>query len=268
MRDRTLLLSAFVACGIHALALALHFDFSRPSLANTAPTIEVALVAPSKPELLPVLAGASSPAPASVPKKAPGPAVRLQPANPAKSASKPEPKLVQPAEPTPAPMAEPTPSFEPQPANEPTDEVVVVEQSNPVAAVASVASPEGSEGATGGTSGYGLGGAGGGGVPGGGGSGGSGAGAGGSTPAYAFNPKPAYPPAARRDGQEGKVLLLVEVVSNGRVGKVKIEKSSGYKLLDDAAVEAVRKWRFTPARKGKTPVTAWARVPIEFSLTD
>jgi len=267
MKDRTLLFSVVIACGIHAIALALNIDLSRPSLASAAPTIEVALVAPSKPEPLPVLAGAGSPAPASAPKKVSGPA-RLQPGRPAKSASKPEPKPVQAAEPTLAPMPGPNPSFEPQPTNEPDSEVVVVEQAAPVVATASAATPGGRSGAPGGISGYGVVDAEGGGMPGGGGSGGYGAGAGGSTPAYAFNPKPVYPQAARREGQEGKALLLVEVLSNGRVGKVKIEKSSGYKILDEAAVEAVRKWRFTPARKGKTPVTAWARVPIEFSLTD
>ncbi len=267
MRDRTLLLSAFLACGIHAIALALNFDFSRVSLASVAPVIDVALVAPSKPEPLPVLASAGSSAPASAPKKTPGPALKLKPA--AKPVSKPEPKPVQAAELTPARIPELTPSLEPQPVDEPTDEVVVVEQSVPVATAVSAASPEGRPEASGGISGYGTGGAGGGGgVAGGSGTGGYGIGAGGSIPAYAFNPKPVYPPAARRDGQEGKTLLLVEVLSNGRVGKVKVEKSSGYKLLDEAAVEAVRKWRFTPAKKGKTPVTAWARVPIEFSLTD
>lgn len=87
-------------------------------------------------------------------------------------------------------------------------------------------------------------------------------------PAYTHNPKPAYPRAARRLGQEGEVLLLVEILASGRVGKIDIEKSSGYDILDDAAVKAVRKWRFAPARKGKTTVNAWVRVPVEFSLKD
>jgi protein TonB len=61
-------------------------------------------------------------------------------------------------------------------------------------------------------------------------------------------------------------MLLVEVLASGRVGKVEIETSSGYDILDEAAVKAVRRWRFTPAKKGRRPVSAWVRIPVEFDL--
>jgi protein TonB len=82
------------------------------------------------------------------------------------------------------------------------------------------------------------------------------------------NPKPEYPREARRNGQEGMVMLLVEVLPNGDARKVSIEKSSGHELLDNAAVKAVRKWRFVPAKKGANPTPAWVKIPVEFSLED
>jgi len=259
MKDRTLVFSVVIACCVHALALFL--NLSHAGLASTPPTIEVQLIAAPQPERVPALAVAGGPAPASVPKKAIG----LQPNR--------EPKPVQIAEPKPVPMPEPIPSFEPQPANEPLGEVIIVDRSASVATTAPTNSPSGGSATTGGAPGYGIGDSRGrDGVPGGrergGGPGGYGTGTISSMPAYAFNPKPEYPPTARRDGQEGKTLLLVEVLPNGRTGRVKIEKSSGYKILDEAAVEAVKKWRFTPAKRGRSPVTTWARVPIDFSLAD
>ncbi|RJP19757.1 MAG: energy transducer TonB [Candidatus Abyssobacteria bacterium SURF_5] len=87
-------------------------------------------------------------------------------------------------------------------------------------------------------------------------------------PSYAYNPKPHYPRSARSAGQEGTAILRVEVLSSGKVGRIEVEKSSGYDLLDREAVRAIQLWRFAPARRGTRPVTAWVRVPIEFSLRD
>ncbi|MND04249.1 Gram-negative bacterial tonB protein [compost metagenome] len=53
---------------------------------------------------------------------------------------------------------------------------------------------------------------------------------------------------------------------DGTPGNVELRRSSGSQRLDDAALEAVRKWRFVPARQGSTPVTAAVLVPIVFSL--
>ncbi|MDQ1315913.1 MAG: periplasmic protein TonB, partial [Pseudomonadota bacterium] len=84
--------------------------------------------------------------------------------------------------------------------------------------------------------------------------------------AYLNNPPPAYPAAARRRGQEGRVLVRAEVLADGRCSQAELKQGSGHQLLDQAALEAVRKWRFVPARQGDQAVTAWVDVPIAFKL--
>jgi protein TonB len=83
---------------------------------------------------------------------------------------------------------------------------------------------------------------------------------------YLNNPAPAYPPVAARLGLEGTVLLRVRVLSSGRVESVEVQKSSGSKPLDEAAVLTVKKWLFTPSKRGDLPIDGWATVPIEFKL--
>lgn len=85
-------------------------------------------------------------------------------------------------------------------------------------------------------------------------------------PKYRRNPKPDYPPDARRQKQEGVVYLLVSIDARGRVEEVQVERSSGFELLDEAALKAVRQWEFEPARRGDTPVATRVRVPIRFKL--
>lgn len=84
--------------------------------------------------------------------------------------------------------------------------------------------------------------------------------------AYLNNPPPAYPLAARRRGIEGRVLVRAEVQADGSCSRVEMKTGSGSDLLDQAALEAVRKWRFVPARKGSQVVMAWVEVPITFKL--
>jgi periplasmic protein TonB len=84
--------------------------------------------------------------------------------------------------------------------------------------------------------------------------------------AYLRNPPPRYPLAARRSGEEGTVTLRVRVTADGRAASVNIESSSGSPSLDRAALEAVRAWRFVPARSGLENVEAWVLVPIVFRL--
>ena len=106
---------------------------------------------------------------------------------------------------------------------------------------------------------------------GGGGSGGGGPGGGGPGAAsarYAENPKPLYPQEARNKGYQGRVLLQVEVLPNGRVGEVEVKESSGYETLDESALITVKKWRFIPATKGGVPCPCWVNVPITFQLQD
>ena len=89
-----------------------------------------------------------------------------------------------------------------------------------------------------------------------------------STAAYLRNPKPAYPGLAQRRGMQGVVLLLVEVSAKGYPTAVKVKKTSGFMLLDKAALKAVRSWRFAPAKRGSLPVAASVEVPIRFTLND
>ena len=85
---------------------------------------------------------------------------------------------------------------------------------------------------------------------------------------YRETPRPDYPENARREGREGRVLLRVLVDTQGRSKRVEINASSGSDALDRAAAEAIKSWRFHPARHGEQPVESWLRVPIEFHLQD
>ncbi len=80
------------------------------------------------------------------------------------------------------------------------------------------------------------------------------------------NPKPPYPLSARRNGAQGRVILSVQVSAGGASNEVLLKRSSGYAVLDDAALQTVRRWRFVPARRGATPVDSWVDVPIIFRL--
>jgi protein TonB len=84
--------------------------------------------------------------------------------------------------------------------------------------------------------------------------------------AYLNNPAPAYPALSRRMGEEGRVLVRVHVSEDGTPTQVQLKTSSSHPRLDEAAVDAVRHWRFVPARRGDAPVAAWVLVPISFSL--
>lgn len=84
--------------------------------------------------------------------------------------------------------------------------------------------------------------------------------------AYLNNPRPDYPKAAKRMGEQGKVMLRVLVSVAGAPEKVEIGTSSGSRRLDDAARLAVEQWKFVPARQGDLPVAAWVIVPITFAL--
>jgi protein TonB len=80
------------------------------------------------------------------------------------------------------------------------------------------------------------------------------------------NAPPDYPREARRQGVEGVVLLRVAIAADGACSGVSIEKSSGHAALDDAAVAAVRNWRFSPALEDGVAVASELLVPIRFVL--
>jgi protein TonB len=85
---------------------------------------------------------------------------------------------------------------------------------------------------------------------------------------YAYSPKPHYPYSARQEGRQGTVLLAVLVDEEGQSQSLEVSRSSGVEALDKAAIEAVRRWRFNPARDGDKKVPSWVKIPIEFRLID
>lgn len=84
--------------------------------------------------------------------------------------------------------------------------------------------------------------------------------------AYLDNPAPVYPAMAQRLGEQGKVVLHVFVEAAGRASRIEVKDGSGSPRLDQAAVDAVWRWQFIPARRGAEAVGAWVVVPIAFNL--
>lgn len=79
-------------------------------------------------------------------------------------------------------------------------------------------------------------------------------------------PPPSYPEEARLRGWEGTVRVRVLILEKGVVGDTAIVQSSGYGSVDQAAVNGLRRWRFSPAYQGGRPVPAWVVVPVIFEL--
>ena len=77
---------------------------------------------------------------------------------------------------------------------------------------------------------------------------------------------PEYPYIARKRRYEGRVVLRALVDGKGEVKKIVVVKSSGYLVLDKAAINALKKWHFVPARVSGRPVEAWVEVPFVFNL--
>jgi periplasmic protein TonB len=80
------------------------------------------------------------------------------------------------------------------------------------------------------------------------------------------NPAPAYPAISKKLKEEGTVLLTILVTKEGRVAEAQIKTSSGHKRLDDAAVRAIKRWKFNPATQAGEPVDYWYEIDFEFSL--
>ena len=83
---------------------------------------------------------------------------------------------------------------------------------------------------------------------------------------YLKNPAPVYPSLARRLGEEGKVVLRVFVDAGGRPSQIEVRTGSGSTRLDQAALDAVWRWQFVPARRGEETIAARVLVPIVFNL--
>jgi len=85
-------------------------------------------------------------------------------------------------------------------------------------------------------------------------------------PLYKRNTSPPYPSRARRMGYEGIVMLKVLVDENGRVDDLTLLESSGYAILDQAALSAVKKWLFEPGTESGMKKKMWVKIPIRFQL--
>jgi protein TonB len=86
-------------------------------------------------------------------------------------------------------------------------------------------------------------------------------------PLGGYQTKPEYPESARRAGIQGVTRLRFEVLTTGQVGHVLVEESAGSVDLDRSAIDAVKSWRFEPARRGTEPVPVWVTLPVRFELT-
>jgi len=85
-------------------------------------------------------------------------------------------------------------------------------------------------------------------------------------PSYFKNPPPPYPEEARRAKQEGKVFLRVSIGPSGDVLGVTVRVSSGFSVLDEAALKTVSGWKFKPARIGGVSISTSVDIPILFQL--
>ena len=83
---------------------------------------------------------------------------------------------------------------------------------------------------------------------------------------YLKNPPPAYPRASRRLGEQGTVIVRVFISTQGLPDNAEVRTSSGFARLDQAALEAVQRWRFVPGRRSGTPEAMWFNIPVRFVL--
>ena len=82
------------------------------------------------------------------------------------------------------------------------------------------------------------------------------------------NPHPTYPLIARKKGWEGRVLIQAEIDREGNVSEIKVLESSGFQVLDDASLETLKKWKFTPAKIGNKFVDDTVNIPVKFLITN
>ena len=89
-----------------------------------------------------------------------------------------------------------------------------------------------------------------------------------AVPLYRHNPKPVYPKLARKRMWEGTVILSVTVESDGSVETCTVQQSSGYKILDRSALDAVKRWTFVPGTINGHQTVMTVRIPVTFKLKD
>ena len=86
-------------------------------------------------------------------------------------------------------------------------------------------------------------------------------------PKLARSVRPPYPSALLGDGVEGKVVLRIFVLENGRVGQVELV-SATHEEFGLVALKYVGRFRWRPARLNRKPVEAWSQLTIRFEITD
>jgi periplasmic protein TonB len=88
------------------------------------------------------------------------------------------------------------------------------------------------------------------------------------TPSFGKNPQPVYPRESRRRKEEGLVLLNVWISQTGHVERLEVLQSSGFVLLDNAAIQAVRQWQFAPVQFHIPDADLRVEIPIRFKLSN
>ena len=79
---------------------------------------------------------------------------------------------------------------------------------------------------------------------------------------------PAYPDRMREAGIEGTALLRLRVAADGTTQEIRLLRSAGHRLLDEAAQAAARRWEIAPALRNGLPIEAWVEVPVRFRLDE
>ncbi len=86
-----------------------------------------------------------------------------------------------------------------------------------------------------------------------------------TAPRVLYAPDPEFSEEARKAKYQGTVVLWVVVGADGRTHDIRVQRSLGMGL-DEKAIEAIRHWRFEPARKDGTPVAVQVNVEVNFRL--
>ncbi len=77
-----------------------------------------------------------------------------------------------------------------------------------------------------------------------------------------------YPQWAVAKGVQGKLIIALDIKTDGTVGSYEVMRSSGYEQLDQEAIQSVQSWKFHPATKDGQPIRTCVQIPISFQLND
>jgi len=80
------------------------------------------------------------------------------------------------------------------------------------------------------------------------------------------NPRPPYPPAAFFARIEGRVIVKVHVMRDGKPAEVQLLQTSGSALLDKSALDTISRWELQPARQNGQAIEQWIEIPIHFRV--